>query len=72
MGSLSVFQIILILIIMVAYVWPMGLVIKRIGFSPWWALLMFITPLNIIGIWVLATRKWPRDGITEAQVKTFE
>jgi hypothetical protein len=36
----------------VAY--PLGLVLKRLGFSPLWAALAFVPIVNIVGLWVVA------------------
>jgi hypothetical protein len=40
-------------------VWASSRILKRMGFSPWWATLSFITPLNVIGLTVLALFEWP-------------
>lgn len=41
---------------------PAGLTLKRIGHSPWWALLCFFPVFAIIGLWLLAFIRWPRDA----------
>jgi len=41
---------------------PAGLSLKRAGFSPWWALLCFFPIFAVIGLWVLAFSRWPRDA----------
>jgi hypothetical protein len=41
---------------------PGGVVLKRIGYSPWWALLCFIPILALLSLWLLAFTRWPRDG----------
>ena len=41
---------------------PSGLTLKRIGFSPWWALLCFIPVAALLGLWLLAFTRWPRDA----------
>jgi hypothetical protein len=40
---------------------PAGLSLKRIGFSPWWALLCFFPFFAIIGLWALAFIRWPQS-----------
>jgi hypothetical protein len=42
---------------------PAGLILKRIGFSAWWALLCFVPIVALIGLWLMAFVKWPRDGV---------
>ena len=52
-------------IVMVAVVvYPLGRILNRIGFSPLWAIVMFIPLLNLIALWILAFTEWPgaREG----------
>lgn len=52
-----------IFIIVVAVVlYPIGRILKRIGFSPFWSVLMLIPLANLLGLWVLAFSDWPRGG----------
>ncbi len=70
MGSLSIWHWLIVLVFIISYVWPVALIIKKAGFSPWWVLLMFVPIGNIIGLWLLATAKWPRNnGVPD---KVFE
>jgi hypothetical protein len=41
---------------------PAGMSLKRIGFSPWWALLCFFPFFAIIALWVLAFIRWPQNA----------
>jgi hypothetical protein len=41
---------------------PAGLSLKRIGFSPWWALLCFFPFFAIVGLWALAFIRWPQSA----------
>lgn len=50
------------IIVIVAYILvliPAAMILKRLGFSRWWAIIAPISPLNIIGLWVIALVKWP-------------
>ena len=39
--------------------WPIVKIVRRAGFSGWWSLLFFV-PLGIIlGLWLLALKRWP-------------
>jgi len=52
-------------IVMVAVVvYPVGRILNRIGFSPLWAIVVFIPLLNLIALWILAFTEWPggREG----------
>jgi hypothetical protein len=35
---------------------PAGMLLKKTGHNPFWALLVFFPPLAVIGLWVLALR----------------
>ena len=43
---------------------PAGTVLKRLGFSPWWALLCFVPVVALLAFWMLAFVRWPRDAET--------
>ncbi|HLI10009.1 MAG TPA: hypothetical protein VKY65_00290 [Alphaproteobacteria bacterium] len=52
----------LIAIVMAAaFLYPIGRILNRIGFSPIWCIVAFIPLLNVIALWVLAFVDWP-DG----------
>lgn len=40
--------------------WPVAIVLRRVGFSRWWAIVAFIPLVNIVGIWVFAVVSWPK------------
>ena len=55
-------------IVMVALVaYPVGRILNRIGFSPLWAVAMFIPLVNLIALWILAFTEWPRGRVDEAR-----
>jgi hypothetical protein len=41
---------------------PIIKVLRRTGYSEWWALLLFVPGLNIIGLWLFAYGRWPKLG----------
>ena len=48
-------------IVMIAVVvYPAGRILGRIGFSPFWSILIFIPLVNLIALWILAFTEWPR------------
>ena len=59
MLHLTPLQIVIIVIIAILAIVPSVIVLRRLGFSPWWAIVAPISPLNIIGLWVIAFVKWP-------------
>jgi len=38
---------------------PSVMILRRLGYSVWWAILAAVSPINIIGLWVLAMVRWP-------------
>jgi hypothetical protein len=41
---------------------PLGMILKRVGLSPFWTLLSFIPALGVPALWLLAFIRWPRDA----------
>lgn len=46
----------------VVFLYPVGVILRRIGYSPFWALLAFFPLLNLIGLWIVAFSRWPADA----------
>ena len=38
---------------------PTGVILKRLGYSEWWALLIFVPGGVLVGLWILAYANWP-------------
>jgi len=52
----------IIFVVMVAVVlYPTGRILRRLGLSPFWSLLVFIPLVNLIFLWVLAFSEWPLE-----------
>lgn len=49
-----------IFIVLVAY--PVGRILRRMGFSPLWAILAFLPLVNLLGLWIVALSDWPRQS----------
>jgi hypothetical protein len=47
-----------VIVALVAY--PVGRILKRMGFSPLWAILAFLPLINLLGLWIVALSDWPR------------
>jgi uncharacterized membrane protein YhaH (DUF805 family) len=42
-----------------------GRVLRRAGYSPWWALVVLVPLVNLVALWVFAYVRWPAvDGAT--------
>lgn len=37
-----------------AILYPIGLILKRLGFSPFWSVLALVPGVNLIALWILA------------------
>lgn len=66
MGGLSVWHLIIVLMFMLLWVIPLGLIFKKAGFNPLWAILAFFPLMGIVMVWVLACVEWPNAIATEA------
>ena len=66
MGSWSAWHWIMFAVAVVLVIYPVGRILSRIGFSPFWSILMFIPLANLAGLWILALSSWPRDKGTSA------
>ena len=47
--------------IIAAVLYPIGRILNRIGFSPFWSVLMLIPLATLLGLWLLALSDWPLD-----------
>jgi hypothetical protein len=48
-------------------IYPIGRILRRIGFSPFWSIAAFVPLLNLIALWVLAFVDWPTREGTEVK-----
>lgn len=58
MGAFAGWQLFVLTMILLT-LYPVGRILGRLGYSPWWALLAMVSPLNVIGLWILAFARWP-------------
>jgi hypothetical protein len=53
----------LALVLLAVPLWMIGRVLRRAGYSPWWALLVLVPLVNLVALWVFAYVRWPAiDG----------
>jgi hypothetical protein len=48
-------------LIVAAMLYPTGRILRRLGFSPLWSILMFLPLINVIALWLLAFSEWPAN-----------
>jgi predicted PurR-regulated permease PerM len=53
-------------IIIAAILYPLGRILTRIGFSPFWCVLALIPVVNLFALWALAFADWPGRERTTA------
>jgi predicted PurR-regulated permease PerM len=39
--------------------YPIGRILRRAGFSPFWSVLAVVPLVNLIGLWIFSTANWP-------------
>jgi hypothetical protein len=59
MGSFSIWHALFVFVSLLLYLVPTVRIIKRAGFSPYWAALCFIPLVNYVALWVFAYSDWP-------------
>lgn len=62
MGSLSVWHWAIVAIMLLVLGVPVSRILRRLGFSGWWTILAFIPWINVVGLWVVAYIRWPKDS----------
>jgi hypothetical protein len=45
-------------VVVVIIVYPIGRTLRRLGFSPFWSVLVFIPVVNLVSLWILAFSDW--------------
>jgi len=61
MGYWSVWHWIVFAAFAALVLYPIGRILARIGFSPFWSVIAFIPFANLVGLWVVALATWPRN-----------
>jgi predicted PurR-regulated permease PerM len=49
-------------IIVAVVLYPLGRILNRVGYSPFWSVLALFPFVNLLALWVLAFSDWPREG----------
>ena len=62
LGAYGPFHWLLFAAIVAAIVYPIGRILRRIGYSPLWSVLVFVPILNVLGLWILALADWPKQS----------
>ena len=57
----SIWHWVVFILFAVLILYPIGRILDRIGFSPFWSALALVPFANLVGLWILAVSPWPRD-----------
>jgi hypothetical protein len=49
----------MLVLVLIIFVYPVWRIIGRTGHSGWWCLLIFIPLVNIAALWIFAFASWP-------------
>jgi uncharacterized membrane protein YhaH (DUF805 family) len=55
----DIYTLIAIAISVAIFLPPAARIVRRAGYSGWWALLMTIPGVNIVAFWIFAFIRWP-------------
>lgn len=58
-GGLSFGHVLVAVVILAVFLFPIARILRRAGRSPAWCLLLFVPLGNIVGLWAFAYARWP-------------
>ncbi|RTL51923.1 MAG: hypothetical protein EKK40_09590 [Bradyrhizobiaceae bacterium] len=61
MGVAGPIHWLLFLVLVALVLYPIGRILTKIGFSPFWSILVFVPILNLLALWILACSDWPEQ-----------
>jgi predicted ABC-type exoprotein transport system permease subunit len=67
MNSVSWVHWLLVLIVVAIVIYPVALIVKKAGYSRWWALLALVPFVNWLALWAFALVRWPTEKKSDAQ-----
>ena len=59
MGNLGFGEVVLLLVMLVIWIPPAIMILRRAGFHAAWAVVLLIPIFNIVGLWIFAFSEWP-------------
>ena len=59
LSSIGLVQLIIVLILVLIPLLIFSRIVKKAGYSGWWALTIIIPLINLVMIWVFAFAEWP-------------
>ena len=71
LGGLSLIHLLILLLFVAVQVIPIGIILKRTGYSPLLAILWIIPIVGWIGLWLFAYARWPNVRTPADEAKAF-
>ncbi len=60
MGGISIWHWVIVLFAVLTTIIPVTRALRRVGLSPWWAILSVIPIVGWFGMWAFAYAPWPK------------
>jgi hypothetical protein len=60
-GNWGVTHFLFFAVMAAVFLYPVGLILKKLGYSPFWALLACVPVVNLVGLWIVALGLKPTD-----------
>ncbi|MCA0316428.1 MAG: hypothetical protein LCH88_00010 [Proteobacteria bacterium] len=54
MGDWGLTHGVMMVALLALILYPVGLILRRLGYSPLWAALAFVPVVNLVGLWIVA------------------
>lgn len=61
LGGISLWQLLILVVLVAIPVVVFGPVSRKAGFSRWWSLLLLVPIVNILLVWAFAFIAWPAE-----------
>ncbi len=58
-GLLSLVNLAVVALLLAIFLVPAVAILRRAGYSGWWALLCYVPLVNILALWIFAFARWP-------------
>jgi hypothetical protein len=59
MGAIGFFHWVIVLGVIALVAVPVANILRRAGYSGWWAIAFFVPLMNLVGLWIFAFSDWP-------------
>ena len=59
MGGLGFADGLFLAVSLILFLYPIGRILRRLGYSPLWSLAVFVPLFNLVLLWLLAFADWP-------------